>query len=66
MSKRNAPDVGHDIKRKHLVGGTYKQRYYEKLGKGKSEKTKLGAIYVATPPAEGWPGGPPEKNGWKP
>lgn len=28
--------------------------------------SKLGRVYFAYPPAEGWPGGDPIKNGWKP
>lgn len=28
--------------------------------------SKQARIYFAVPPAEGWPGGDPAKNGWKP
>jgi len=28
--------------------------------------SKRGRTYFAVPPAEGWPGGDPAKNGWKP
>ena len=63
--KRKDPEVGTDVLRKHLVGGVYRRHILEKEGKGKSEKTKLGRTYVAYPPPEGWPGGFPEKNGWK-
>jgi hypothetical protein len=67
MSKsRKDPDVGKDVLRKYLVGGYYRRHKIEKEGKGKSEKTKLGRVYIAIPPPEGWPGGLPEKNGWKP
>jgi hypothetical protein len=27
--------------------------------------SKLGRTYLAIPPAGGWPGGEPERNGWK-
>lgn len=26
----------------------------------------IARIYIAIPPPEGWPGGAPEKNGWRP
>lgn len=64
--KRKDPAVGTDIKRKHLVGGTWKRRKLDKLGKSRSERTKLARTYVAKPPEEGWPGGDPLKNGYRP
>jgi hypothetical protein len=57
--------VGHDINPAYLVGGVYKRRIIEKLGKGRSEKTKLGRTYIAYPPPGGWPGGLPEQNGYR-
>ena len=64
--KRKDPDVGHDILRRHLAGGVWCRHKIDKLGKGRSERTKLGRMYTAYPPPEGWPGGHPDKNGWKP
>jgi hypothetical protein len=32
----------------------------------KKSGTGGGRFYVAVPPPEGWPGGNPEKNGWRP
>lgn len=61
--KKGDPEVGHDVKRKYLVGGMYKRRLIEKQGKGRSESSKMPRIYVAIPPPDGWPGGLPEKNG---
>jgi hypothetical protein len=63
--KRKDPEVGQDILRKYLVGGTWKRRILDKLGKGRSERTKLSRSYVAIPPEGGWPGGLPEQNGYK-
>lgn len=63
--KRKDPDVGLDVKRCYLVGGVWKRHIFEKQGKGRSERTKLGRMYTAIPPEAGWPGGAPEKNGWK-
>lgn len=55
-----------DVKKKYLSSGERNKRKIEKAGKGKSESTRLGRTYIAIPPAEGWPGGLPEKNGYKP
>lgn len=65
MVQRKDPLVGEDILKKYLVGGTWKRRIIEKLGKGKSEKTRLGGFYIAIPPQGGWPGGLPELNGYR-
>lgn len=64
--KKKDPDVGTDVLRRYLQGGVWKRHIIEKKDKGRSERTKLGRSYVAIPPPEGWPGGHPEKNGWKP
>lgn len=45
--------------------GTWKKRIILSIGRSKSEKTKKAKIYIARPPAEGWPGGDPRENGWK-
>jgi hypothetical protein len=63
--KRKDPEVGKDVKSKYLVGGVWKRHIIEKKDKGRSERTKLGRVYIAIPPPEGWPGGLPEKNGYK-
>jgi hypothetical protein len=34
-------------------------------GRGNSTKSKKARIYRAYPPAEGWPGGEPERNGYR-
>lgn len=46
--------------------GSWKVRKIEKAGRGRSEKTKVGRVYLAIPPVEGWLGGDPVKNGYKP
>lgn len=66
MAKRKDPEVGQDVQRKYLQGGVYKRNIIEKQGKGRSERTKLSSSYVAVPPPEGWPGGHPEDNGYRP
>lgn len=32
----------------------------------KKAGNRVGRMYVALPPPDGWPGGFPEKNGWRP
>lgn len=46
--------------------GTWKTRIFLSKDRGRSEKCKKAKRYFAYPPAEGWPGGAPEKNGYKP
>lgn len=65
MSKVEKYTPPADVKSRHLAGGTWKSRIIAKMGKGKSEKCKRPLIYVAIPPAEGWPGGHPQQNGCK-
>lgn len=64
-NRRKDPEVGNDILRKHLVGGTWKRSKLDKQGKARSERTKHAGFYVAMPPEGGWPGGEPEKNGYR-
>jgi hypothetical protein len=63
--KRHDPEVGKDVNRRYMVGGVWHRRVIDKQGKGRSERTKLGRLYVAIPPAAGWPGGQPSDNGWR-
>lgn len=55
-----------DVKSRYKVMGTWCARKLEKGARGRTERTKLGRVYTAIPPAEGWPGGEPVRNGWKP
>lgn len=67
MSRKKVKiEVGKDVKRKYLVGGSWKSRQIDKKGKASRTTSKPARIYIAVPPAEGWPGGDPAKNGWKP
>lgn len=67
MSKKKATiEVGKDIKRKYLVGGTWKSKKIAKQGKASRTTSKPARLYIAVPPVTGWPGGLPENNGWKP
>lgn len=55
-----------DVKSRHLSGGFWKSKQIAKKGKHSRTASKPARFYVAVPPTEGWPGGLPEKNGWKP
>lgn len=46
-----------------LVAGVWKR---DKPRVGISTASGHGKSYEAKPPPEGWPGGAPEKNGWRP
>ncbi len=45
-----------------IVKGAFKHKI---PGNGSSTKSYQGKIYFAYPPATGWPGGDPLKNGYK-
>jgi hypothetical protein len=64
--KRKDPVVGSDVKRCYLTGGLWNRRRLDKEGKGRSSPCKLARVYIAKPPATGWPGGMPEQNGYRP
>ena len=55
-----------DVKKKYLSGGLWKKKIIDNVGKHRHESTKLSRSYIAIPPEEGWPGGDPLKNGYKP
>lgn len=55
-----------DVKPRHLSGGLWKTKQIAKKGKQSRTTSKPARFYVAVPPETGWPGGMPEKNGWKP
>lgn len=46
--------------------GTWKKKIFDRKGKRSYTMSKPGRIYVAIPPEEGWPGGDPLKNGYRP
>ena len=52
-----------DLLPRYMWMGNWKTKVESKRVKGKSESTKRPKIYVAIPPASGWPGGRPEDNG---
>jgi hypothetical protein len=45
-----------------IVKGAFRHKI---PGAGSHTSSGLGRTYFAIPPAEGWPGGAPEKNGYK-
>lgn len=55
-----------DVKKKYLAGGQWKSKIIARQGKHRHEATRVGGTYICIPPAEGWPGGDPVKNGYKP
>ncbi len=59
-------DLPRDVKPGLLQGGQWKARYFDRLGKHRHVPTALARSYIAVPPPEGWPGGEPARNGWKP
>ena len=52
----------------HSTMGTCRTRkgYGKKIHKGSEKGKGRARIYRAYPPEGGWPGGEPEKNGYKP
>lgn len=46
--------------------GTWKKRIFDRKGKRSATTSKPARIYIAIPPIEGWPGGDPLKNGYRP
>jgi hypothetical protein len=55
-----------DVKKRHLAGGHWHAAKVLKGLRNKSEKSgKRGRTYKAYPPADGWPGGPEDKNGYR-
>ena len=55
-----------DVKVRYFAGGEWKSSIIAKQGKNRHEATKMARTYTAIPPAEGWAGGLPEHNGYKP
>ncbi len=55
-----------DVKPKFFSGGFWKAYQIPRKGKRSYTTSKPARFYVAVPPETGWPGGLPEKNGWKP
>ena len=55
-----------DVKPKHFSGGEWKRRAFEAIGRHRHTASGLGRSYIAIPPEEGWPGGDPLRNGYKP
>lgn len=55
-----------DVKKRYLAGGAWRAKITAKKGKASRTTSKPGRLYMAYPPVEGWKGGLPEHNGWKP
>lgn len=54
------------VKPKYYTGGEYRAYQIARKGKRSFTMSKVARQYIAVPPAEGWPGGDPLKNGYKP
>lgn len=46
--------------------GNWKKRKLSKGQRASRTRSTPCRIYIATPPLNGWPGGDPINNGWKP
>lgn len=55
-----------DVYTRYLAGGTWHKDIIKKKNKGSQTKAGRGSTYIAVPPVEGWPGGDPIKNGFRP
>lgn len=51
--------------RAHHSMGNWKSRLIKKHGKASRTKSTPARLYVARPPATGWPGGNPADNGYR-
>jgi hypothetical protein len=61
----NLKHITTDVKTRYLVGGVWKVKEFKRKGKASRTYSKPARTYLAVPPTEGWPGGVPEKNGYK-
>ncbi len=57
---------GNDVLPRHLAGGTWKSKILAKKGKRSFTTSKPARLIFLDAPVNGWPGGRPEENGWKP
>lgn len=55
-----------DVKPGNFSGGQWKSRKIEKGQRASRTRSNVAKIYIVVPPIEGWPGGDPIKNGYKP
>lgn len=54
-----------DLKPQYMWMGNWRNRLLQKGTRASRTSSKPARLYVAVPPAEGWPGGSPEKNGYR-
>lgn len=54
-----------DVLNRYKVGGNWRVSKLKKGLRASRTQSKKGRIYIAIPPASGWPGGDPRQNGWK-
>lgn len=54
-----------DLKARYMHMGNWKAEVIKKKGKASRTSATRAKIYIAIPPAEGWPGGDPIRNGLK-
>lgn len=55
-----------DVLPRYTAMATWKSRKLAKKLRGSRTRSTVGKVYIAVPPADGWKGGLPEQNGWKP
>lgn len=61
---KGAPVIpSRDVLPRYMAMGTWKSKIIDKKGKASRTTSSPATIYVAVPPATGWPGGDPRLNG---
>ena len=54
-----------DLKPQYMWMGNWRSKVHSKTNRGSRTSSKRARLYVAVPPASGWPGGMPENNGYR-
>lgn len=66
MAQKQIHAMPADVLPRYFVGGQWMAHILLKKGRGSRTSSKPGNLRVLTPPPEGWRGGLPEANGYRP